>query len=328
MAFMVTGSFWTVIYIAVEIDQPFGDDPNDLPLIEMQEEFNADLVRLLKTSTCGLPSMNKTTENHEEVLHTMESELPSRSTKRKDTTTLASLIGVKDPQFESFEEEEFDVREDTSEAKAQQPNPPQVVVNKKKREKDATVALLASPESQEIDQQPMSPLSDEPARFRFARYLREAAEQFEKEVLDSEIEFGRVVSAIEPDSPKSNLRLKRSATSDHLGTGSRLANTRAQSKDSAYRPAACQEMPKFDKLEGPSATLGESFKAAKERLRAQAESVRVQAESVAKAGARSEKKNKSGEKAILAVTPLGQAGIGEKLPSWPSEQISLAILEK
>eukprot|EP00931_Biecheleriopsis_adriatica_P111215 TRINITY_DN8557_c0_g1_i1.p1 TRINITY_DN8557_c0_g1~~TRINITY_DN8557_c0_g1_i1.p1 ORF type:complete len:585 (+),score=96.55 TRINITY_DN8557_c0_g1_i1:184-1755(+) len=59
VTFMVVGSFWAVIYIAVEIDQPFGDDPNDLPLVEMQKEFNNDLVALLAHSEEDLPSLEQ-----------------------------------------------------------------------------------------------------------------------------------------------------------------------------------------------------------------------------------------------------------------------------
>merc|ERR1712050_334814 len=35
------------MYIAIEIDQPFGDDYNDLPVKGMQKDFNRSLLQLL-----------------------------------------------------------------------------------------------------------------------------------------------------------------------------------------------------------------------------------------------------------------------------------------
>jgi len=47
LSFIVTFSFWSINYIAVELEQPFGDDANDLPLHDMQEDMNKSLVALL-----------------------------------------------------------------------------------------------------------------------------------------------------------------------------------------------------------------------------------------------------------------------------------------
>jgi len=47
LTFIVTFSFWSIHYIAVELEQPFGDDANDLPLHDMQIEMNASLIALL-----------------------------------------------------------------------------------------------------------------------------------------------------------------------------------------------------------------------------------------------------------------------------------------
>lgn len=46
--FCVTASLWSLLYIAMELDQPFGNDPNDLPLELMQREFNEGLQVLLR----------------------------------------------------------------------------------------------------------------------------------------------------------------------------------------------------------------------------------------------------------------------------------------
>jgi len=302
MTFMVTGSFWTVIYIAVEIDQPFGDDPNDLPLIEMQEEFNADLVRLLKTSNGNLPCMSRSDQTRQDTEAAMEAELPkNRNTKRKDTTKL-TIAGMEGGVFPSeADTENLDAQKDESEA--------EVVVSS--IESDPTAAFLSARESLEFElpaTPASSPMLEEPARFRFARYLREAAEQFEQDSLNMQEKFARVVSD-GPQSPKSSFAMLRSATSDHLGTGSRLQSSRAEKHDRFN----------FDKLEGAPTSLAESFKVAKERLRTQAEAFRV--------GGAKEVTERPGRKPINgfngtpSTAPQGKATIGAQLPVCPSEQI-------
>jgi len=52
--FVVVFSYWSINYIATELEMPFGDDPNDLPLHDMQADLNASLITLLqeKAGTC------------------------------------------------------------------------------------------------------------------------------------------------------------------------------------------------------------------------------------------------------------------------------------
>eukprot|EP00928_Gymnodinium_smaydae_P096599 TRINITY_DN8569_c0_g1_i1.p1 TRINITY_DN8569_c0_g1~~TRINITY_DN8569_c0_g1_i1.p1 ORF type:complete len:496 (-),score=51.52 TRINITY_DN8569_c0_g1_i1:198-1685(-) len=47
VSFFVICVYWAPFYIALEIDQPFGSDSNDLPIREMQEDFNKSLLQLL-----------------------------------------------------------------------------------------------------------------------------------------------------------------------------------------------------------------------------------------------------------------------------------------
>jgi len=54
--FLVTGSFWCLMYIAMEIDQPFGADANDLPIKEMMKDYNRSLLSLLNSSAQKAPS--------------------------------------------------------------------------------------------------------------------------------------------------------------------------------------------------------------------------------------------------------------------------------
>merc|ERR1740123_1266680 len=43
----VTSSLWSCLYIAREVDQPFGEDENDLNVAEMQQLVNESLLTLL-----------------------------------------------------------------------------------------------------------------------------------------------------------------------------------------------------------------------------------------------------------------------------------------
>merc|ERR1711957_656215 len=42
-AFFVTCAFWSLIYVAREIDHPFGEDANDFNMAEMQQIMNSSL---------------------------------------------------------------------------------------------------------------------------------------------------------------------------------------------------------------------------------------------------------------------------------------------
>lgn len=45
--FFVTFCMWCLLYIALEIDQPFGRDANDLPLVLLQRQFNQSLREIM-----------------------------------------------------------------------------------------------------------------------------------------------------------------------------------------------------------------------------------------------------------------------------------------
>lgn len=47
LCFCIICSFWSLIFIALEIDQPFGRDANDLPIEEMMKDWNSKLMMLL-----------------------------------------------------------------------------------------------------------------------------------------------------------------------------------------------------------------------------------------------------------------------------------------
>ncbi|CAJ1419164.1 unnamed protein product [Effrenium voratum] len=62
IVFVVSTSFWTLFYIAQEIDQPFGEDANDLPVRDMQKEFNMKLEYFVKPLSFTLPDYTFTAE--------------------------------------------------------------------------------------------------------------------------------------------------------------------------------------------------------------------------------------------------------------------------
>mmetsp|Transcript_64084 Transcript_64084/g.122261 ORF Transcript_64084/g.122261 Transcript_64084/m.122261 type:complete len:485 (+) Transcript_64084:197-1651(+) len=51
----VVMAFWAINYIAVELEMPFGNDLNDLPLQEMQEDMNASLLSLVHPKSLTVP---------------------------------------------------------------------------------------------------------------------------------------------------------------------------------------------------------------------------------------------------------------------------------
>merc|ERR1712167_185322 len=58
-AFCSTTSVWSINYIAIEIEGPFGLDANDLPLQSMQKSMNDALVTLLKPKTQRPPEYSE-----------------------------------------------------------------------------------------------------------------------------------------------------------------------------------------------------------------------------------------------------------------------------
>merc|ERR1719502_1070143 len=55
LTFVVVFSYWSVLYIALELEMPFGDDPNDLPLREMAVDLNLSLTKMLEPCACRVP---------------------------------------------------------------------------------------------------------------------------------------------------------------------------------------------------------------------------------------------------------------------------------
>eukprot|EP00928_Gymnodinium_smaydae_P056757 TRINITY_DN40084_c0_g1_i1.p1 TRINITY_DN40084_c0_g1~~TRINITY_DN40084_c0_g1_i1.p1 ORF type:complete len:484 (+),score=45.74 TRINITY_DN40084_c0_g1_i1:97-1548(+) len=54
--FVITLAYWSLCYIATEIEQPFGDDYNDINLEQLQIDFNSSLQLLLNPRTTTPPA--------------------------------------------------------------------------------------------------------------------------------------------------------------------------------------------------------------------------------------------------------------------------------
>jgi len=54
-AFVVVMIYWSVHYIAQELEQPFGDDPNDLPVAAMQADLNRSLADMMAPQAINKP---------------------------------------------------------------------------------------------------------------------------------------------------------------------------------------------------------------------------------------------------------------------------------
>eukprot|EP00435_Cladocopium_sp_Y103_P070724 s621_g35.t3 len=52
---LLSTSYWTLFYIAQEIDMPFGEDSNDLPVELLQHQFNENLLHLSSARSYILP---------------------------------------------------------------------------------------------------------------------------------------------------------------------------------------------------------------------------------------------------------------------------------
>lgn len=72
ICYLTVFSFWTINFISMELEMPFGDDANDLPLHDMQRDFNKSLVDLLKPSLAHLPAYEVGDHAKAELLTTTE----------------------------------------------------------------------------------------------------------------------------------------------------------------------------------------------------------------------------------------------------------------
>jgi len=58
LAFIVTFSYWSILYMALELEMPFGDDPNDLPICDMAQSMNTSLCQMLEPLAMQVPAFD------------------------------------------------------------------------------------------------------------------------------------------------------------------------------------------------------------------------------------------------------------------------------
>merc|ERR1719444_271712 len=67
LTFVQVFASWSLNYVATSIESPFGDGHNDLPLLDMQQEFNNSLATLLMREAMQPPVFNFCRTAHKEV---------------------------------------------------------------------------------------------------------------------------------------------------------------------------------------------------------------------------------------------------------------------
>lgn len=67
ISFLVVFSYWAVYYMALEMEMPFGDDLNDLPLHEMQRDMNKSLMALLDKEAQEVPKFYYSGDQHDRL---------------------------------------------------------------------------------------------------------------------------------------------------------------------------------------------------------------------------------------------------------------------
>eukprot|EP00927_Polykrikos_kofoidii_P063369 TRINITY_DN5818_c0_g1_i1.p1 TRINITY_DN5818_c0_g1~~TRINITY_DN5818_c0_g1_i1.p1 ORF type:complete len:620 (-),score=107.74 TRINITY_DN5818_c0_g1_i1:47-1681(-) len=67
ISFVVTCAYWSINYIAVELEMPYGGDLNDLPLIDMQLDMNRSLKTLVSLRAQRVPGFLYDAERHSKL---------------------------------------------------------------------------------------------------------------------------------------------------------------------------------------------------------------------------------------------------------------------
>eukprot|EP00929_Paragymnodinium_shiwhaense_P002747 TRINITY_DN10302_c0_g1_i1.p1 TRINITY_DN10302_c0_g1~~TRINITY_DN10302_c0_g1_i1.p1 ORF type:complete len:569 (+),score=80.03 TRINITY_DN10302_c0_g1_i1:87-1793(+) len=98
LTFCTVFSMWSINYIAAELEMPFGSDPNDLPLTELQEDFNECMRMLMHPMTKGLPTFIYDEDQHEELWQTLKRvSMQSMPDKLHETRPVDPVVQVVPP---------------------------------------------------------------------------------------------------------------------------------------------------------------------------------------------------------------------------------------
>lgn len=109
ISFAVIFSFWGVNYIAVELEGPFGNDWNDLPLQEMQTQLNESLIALLHPNSQRAPEFtydpgmdSKLERRKYRMWDTLEHVNDSAISDNSDTAPCAALTLKEDKRVDDM----------------------------------------------------------------------------------------------------------------------------------------------------------------------------------------------------------------------------------
>eukprot|EP00933_Yihiella_yeosuensis_P062764 TRINITY_DN65755_c0_g1_i1.p1 TRINITY_DN65755_c0_g1~~TRINITY_DN65755_c0_g1_i1.p1 ORF type:complete len:373 (+),score=87.41 TRINITY_DN65755_c0_g1_i1:132-1250(+) len=97
VTFAVTFSMWALLYIALQLDQPFGDDLNDLPLRMFQKNFNENLVLMIQPEARFPPTFKLEAGNDKPKM--VESDEYWNSCRDFDPTTTKFVVADFDVIF-------------------------------------------------------------------------------------------------------------------------------------------------------------------------------------------------------------------------------------
>jgi hypothetical protein len=123
--FVTSVAFWCINYIAAELEMPFGDNANDLPVEDLQVHFNASLARMMHPFALSTPAFLFRREFHEQVdfkkmsavesfflakqdprsskLKEGVSEKDQKTTKQRKTARLSQSLGLKSNALDQLE---------------------------------------------------------------------------------------------------------------------------------------------------------------------------------------------------------------------------------
>mmetsp|Transcript_39185 Transcript_39185/g.108876 ORF Transcript_39185/g.108876 Transcript_39185/m.108876 type:complete len:279 (+) Transcript_39185:2-838(+) len=94
--FLIVLCYWSIHHLAVEIELPFGDDPNDLPLEKVNHRFNKVLQRLLEMSAQQTPSLLKKPDMSMRFMRRKSSVSPPPPVSMPMLSKMRSLLGDMD----------------------------------------------------------------------------------------------------------------------------------------------------------------------------------------------------------------------------------------
>ncbi|CAJ1404271.1 unnamed protein product [Effrenium voratum] len=107
ISFVVSFCYWAVHFITIELEMPFGDDWNDLPLQDMATDFNMSLANLIDRRAQEVPKFYFELQKHaalgKKIIDFDRSLSPSTAPAKKKPRASAEKGGRKVPDLEAVD---------------------------------------------------------------------------------------------------------------------------------------------------------------------------------------------------------------------------------